>query len=90
MIGGHCERCNHSEVNAICQAAINGVSVKDSIAYVTGEPCLECLRTLICAKIASIIYIKHGHYAFPEEEEKLRKLFIQKSGIKVAPYEFKS
>lgn len=83
MIAGHCERCNHAEVNAICQAAIHGAAVKDATAYISGSPCLECLRTLICARIYRIIYIEGGHYAFPDEEEKLRKLFIEKSGIEI-------
>ena len=87
MINGHCERCNHAEVNAICQAAIQGASVKNAMAYVTGEPCLECLRTLLCAKIDRIVYIKGGHYAFPDEEENLRQLFITKSGVEILPYE---
>ena len=85
MINGHCERCMHAEVNAICQAAIHGVAVKGATAYLTGESCLECVRTLISARIERIVYIKGGHYSFPEEEEKLRKLFIEKSGIELCP-----
>jgi len=87
MINGHCERCSHSEVNAVCQAAIKGVSIENATAYVTGEACLECIRTLLCAKISRIVYIKDGHYDFPEKEEKLRQLFIEVSGIEVVPYE---
>lgn len=87
MISGHCERCNHAEVNAVCQAAINGVSVKGATSYTTGASCLECIRTLLCAKIERIVYIKGGHYAFPEEEEKLRKIFIENSGVDIVPYE---
>ena len=83
MIDGHCKRCNHAEVNAICQAAMHGISVKGATAYVTGECCCDCLRTLICAGISSIIYTKGGHYAFPEKEEELRSIFIQESDINI-------
>jgi dCMP deaminase len=55
MIDGHCERCNHAEVNAVCLAAMNGISIKDSTAYITGEPCHECLRTLACSGIKKLV-----------------------------------
>lgn len=88
MINNHCERCNHAEVNSICRAAIKGASVNGAIAYVTGEPCLECIRVLACAKISRIVYIKDGHYKYPKEEEDLRKLFIEQSDIKIEGVEF--
>jgi len=83
IIGGHCERCNHAEVNAICQAAKEGHFTIGATAYITGEPCLECLRTLICAGIVRIVYAKGGHYPFPKDEEDLRQLFIRESGIEI-------
>lgn len=85
LINGHCERCNHAEVNSICQAAAKGVCVEGATAYVTGESCLECLRTLLCAKIDKLVYIRGGHYSFPDEEQALRELFIERFDS-VKPY----
>lgn len=51
----------HSERNAIYNAARVGVSTLDAIAYVTGPPCCDCARGLIQAGIAYIYY--------PKEEE---------------------
>jgi len=87
VINDHCERCNHAEVNAICQAAIRGHNTRGATAYVTGESCLECLRTLLCAGIEKIVYIKDGHYTFPKEEEKLRHLFMTQLEIKAMEYD---
>lgn len=83
LINNHCERCNHAEVNAICNAAKHGNSTQGTVAYITGEPCLECIRTLICAGVNKIYYKIGGHYEFPVEEQQLRDLFINQSGISI-------
>ena len=46
----------HSERNAIYQAARHGVSLKDSFVYVTGLPCLDCLRDIIQVGAKQITY----------------------------------
>lgn len=91
IIDGHCERCNHAEVNAICQASKFGVCLgsinnKPTIAYITGIPCHECVRTLLCVGIK--------HFCIPDEcmlswetqinepknkEDLIRKSFIEQS-----------
>ena len=45
----------HAEQNAIIQASLYGISVKDSILYVTNQPCIICVKMLINAGIREII-----------------------------------
>ena len=51
-----CVRTIHSELNAVAQAARNGVSVKDATAYITLSPCTWCFKTLVSAGIVRIVY----------------------------------
>lgn len=81
LLHNHCNRAEHAERNALYRAAMEGLSVVGSTAYITGEPCHQCLRALLCAGIQKIVYIDKGHYAFPEDEETLRQAFIHESGI---------
>ena len=53
----------HAEQNALLQAAIHGVSVKDGIIFITNQPCSLCAKMLINAGIKRIIY--EGEY--PDE-----------------------
>jgi deoxycytidylate deaminase len=43
-------------MNAIIHAAVEGVSLKDSIVYVTGIPCKNCLISLKQAKVKKVVY----------------------------------
>ena len=44
---GKCHETAHAEMNAIGQAAKNGVILKNSILYCTRKPCSECMKLLI-------------------------------------------
>jgi len=46
----------HSERNAIYQAAKHGTSLNDSILYVTGLPCIDCIRGIIQSGTKKVIY----------------------------------
>ena len=46
----------HAEQNAIIQAALHGVSIKDSTLYCTNLPCSICAKMIINAGIKKIIY----------------------------------
>lgn len=54
----HCIRTTHAEINAICRAAMNGVSIKDATAYVTAFPCWNCAKTLISCGIKEIVFLE--------------------------------
>lgn len=45
----------HAEQNAIIQAALHGVSIRDAIIYSTHYPCSLCARMLINAGISKIV-----------------------------------
>jgi dCMP deaminase len=52
----NCFRCIHAEINAIAQAARNGVSIRDADIYITHTPCIHCLKVLINTGIRRIFY----------------------------------
>ena len=45
----------HAEQNALIQASLHGISVKDSAVYATNQPCMICAKMLINAGIKEII-----------------------------------
>jgi dCMP deaminase len=46
----------HSERNCIYMASRNGVCLSNSIFYITGFPCTDCLRAMIQVKVSKIVY----------------------------------
>lgn len=52
------ERCwgLHAEQNAIIQAAIMGVSIKEGTVYCTHQPCIICTKMLINVGIKRIVF----------------------------------
>jgi dCMP deaminase len=69
--------CNHSEENAIVQAAYNGVSTKDAILYTTYTPCTVCAKMIINAGIKEVVAQVNypdpvGRRLFKEARVKLR------------------
>ena len=49
-------RALHAEQNAIVQAALYGVGVKDAVLYCTNQPCVICAKMLINAGVRRIVY----------------------------------
>ena len=47
----------HAEQNSISDCAKRGVSCKDSIAYITHYPCINCIKILCASGIKEIRYI---------------------------------
>lgn len=58
--GTHAEKCIavHAEQNAIIQAALHGISTKDSTIYITHQPCIICSKMIINAGIIRVVYDK--------------------------------
>jgi dCMP deaminase len=56
-------RGTHAEQNAIAQAALVGVSTKESTLYVTNHPCNICVKILINAGVKRIVYAE----GYPDE-----------------------
>lgn len=67
-------RAVHAENNAITQCAVNGVSCKGAIMYVTASPCNMCLKQIINAGIVKII----AKEVYPDE---MSKEMLKQSGI---------
>ncbi len=49
-------RCSHAELNAIAQAAYEGVSTRDARIYCLTFPCSFCCKAIIQAGIRKVIY----------------------------------
>jgi dCMP deaminase len=64
----------HAEQNAIIQAAVHGVSIKGATLYCTNHPCAICLKMIINAGIASIVY-REGY------SDKLAEQMLVETGI---------
>lgn len=69
----------HAEQNAIIQAAVFGVSIKDSVIYITTTPCVVCTKMLINASVKEIIY--SGEYP-----DSLALDMIEESGIRIRQF----
>ena len=76
-------RIVHAEMNAIYNAAENGVSLKDSTVYVVGLPvCQECAKGLIQVGVKRIVTPQQD---IPEKWQKScgnAHLFFEEVGIK--------
>jgi len=53
--------CHHAEMNAICNAAANGVATNGAWMIVTGEPCRICAKLIHHAGITKVIVVKDGY-----------------------------
>lgn len=51
-------KCIHAEMSAILEGAKLGISLKDTIIYVTTFPCHECARHIVGVGIKKVIYIE--------------------------------
>lgn len=72
----------HAEQNVILQAALHGVSTKESVIYVTHQPCVICAKMLINAGIKEIVIA--GEY--PDE---LAQRFLRDAELRVRKVEVK-
>lgn len=66
----------HAEQNAIIQAAYHGVSIKDSVLYITCHPCSVCAKMIINSGIKEII-IKSDY------PDKISGELLNEAGVKV-------
>ena len=66
----------HAEQNAIIQAALHGVSAKDSTLYCTNHPCVICAKMIINAGVTRIV-IRDGY------SDKLAADMLSEAGISV-------
>lgn len=82
VVGNHCVRTIHAEMNALLQCAKYGIPVAGSTLYVTHFPCLQCTKAIIQAGIRQVRYAKDYR-----NDEYALQLFEQ-SGITVVQIPF--
>ena len=68
----------HAEQNLICQAAVNGVSIKGATVYCTLQPCYICAKMLVNSCIATIIFLEG--YNDPQALKLLQGRLVKLSG----------
>jgi len=66
----------HAEQNVLLQAALYGISVKDSVLYITNQPCIICAKMIINAGIKEIV-IEDGY------PDKMARSFFKEAKIKI-------
>jgi dCMP deaminase len=76
VVENHCVRTNHAEINALTQAAIHGVNIKDATAYITNMSCTTCAKALIAAGIKRVVVFSDFH-------DTLATQFYTESGVEI-------
>ncbi|MFH1655989.1 MAG: cytidine/deoxycytidylate deaminase family protein [Candidatus Omnitrophota bacterium] len=66
----------HAEQNAILQAVVHHIDIKDSILYITNQPCIICAKMLINAQVKEII-ISAGY------PDKLARNMLKEAKVKI-------
>lgn len=56
LVNGHCTRTIHAELNAIIQAALHGITLRDATCYVTHFPCSGCAKALANVGLVRLVY----------------------------------
>lgn len=67
----------HAEQNCITDCAKRGISCKDSIAYITHYPCINCAKILAASQVKEIIYY-HNY-----KNDELVEGILKSSNIKI-------
>jgi len=60
----------HAEMNAILFAARNGISIENTIMYVTVKPCAQCIKNIVQSGVRKVIYLNE----YDKEEVKDNKI----------------
>lgn len=58
----------HSEIDAICDAAKSGISLKGATIYVTRYPCEACARAIAASGIKKVVYGRRENISSYTEE----------------------
>lgn len=70
---------SHSEINAIAQAARNGVNINNSTIYCTTFPCIYCAKAIVNAGIKRLVYCEsYGNMEDPLTKKILQNITVDK------------
>lgn len=78
--GTSCRRVVHSEHNAVLQDSRN---VEGGSLYTTYLPCIDCMKAIISARIAEVIYEDEYKSYKHKEKYQASKSFAAQAGIKL-------
>ena len=56
IVDNHCQNVLNAEMNAVAQAARNGIRLDGATCYCTASPCWPCFKLLVNAGIKAIVY----------------------------------
>lgn len=62
MVGGHCKRTIHAELNALLQCAKFGTGVDGATLYVTHAPCLDCCHAAMQVGISRVVVARQHSF----------------------------
>ncbi len=77
-------RGSHAELNAICNAAKNGISINEASMMVSIRPCKICAKQIVNQGIKEVYYILE--YDIDEDVKK----YLRRLGVKVIHYKSKN
>jgi dCMP deaminase len=66
----------HAEQNVLLQAALYGISLRDSSLYITNQPCIICAKMIINAGVREVVIA--GSYP-----DRMAGEFLDEAGIKI-------
>jgi len=76
----------HAESNAIINAARSGVSLKNSIFYITSHPCHECIRKIINVGATRVIYVDRLCKCVDDDSKKAIDVMLKDQSIVFIKY----
>lgn len=76
MVGSHCRRTIHAELNALLQCAITAVSSAGATMYCTDFPCVDCAKAMAQARVQRVIYLAD----YPDANS---ALILERAGVEL-------
>jgi dCMP deaminase len=71
----------HAERNALANCSLRP---ENGIAYITGRPCIECVKSMYQEGISNLVCLdSHGTHLLDEEEEAIFEMLCSEGNIKV-------
>ena len=74
----------HAELNAIINAAFNGINVSGGTMYITNLCCFNCLKHIIAAGIKRIVY--KNDYDKGAKNDEFIDVFLKRSGVELIQF----
>ncbi|MCX5657280.1 MAG: cytidine/deoxycytidylate deaminase family protein [Candidatus Omnitrophica bacterium] len=70
----------HAEQNALLQAALYGISLKEAVLYCTNQPCIICAKMIINAGIKEIVILDGYPDRMASDMLKEARIKVRKTG----------